>query len=325
MSRCGRERARISGYRARWPSRSSSPGRPGPPISRSAPLEGSPDVTAPNACSPVAASPGGIRAPVPRTPISNPCERRTNHSLRDDRAPCALFGPDPDGLPVVAAGAPWFMTLFGSDSMLTSLMACCSVPGLALGALDPRPAPGHLPRPGTEEHPGRILHEVRATAALGPMPALLRHRRRDAALRHPARRAARWGLPWERLGRCCRTATARWSGSTTTATATATATSSTSGSPPRARRTRAGRTRGRHRLRRRVARRGPDRPRRGAGLRLRGQRAGAALAGRAGVDAHRRVREPRRRLRDRFDARLLDAGSRHFALALDGDKHRSTP
>ncbi|MEU8000938.1 glycogen debranching N-terminal domain-containing protein [Catellatospora sp. NPDC049111] len=72
----------------------------------------------------------------------------------------------------VAAGAPWFMTLFGRDSLLTSWMALPLDPSLAVGTLYTLAAlQGRQVDPCTEEEPGRILHELRlgpqSTSALG--------------------------------------------------------------------------------------------------------------------------------------------------------------
>lgn len=70
-----------------------------------------------------------------------------------------------DGRPFVAAGAPWFMTLFGRDSLLTAWMALPLDVGLALGTLETlAELQGKRVDPLTEEEPGRILHELR----LGP-------------------------------------------------------------------------------------------------------------------------------------------------------------
>lgn len=63
---------------------------------------------------------------------------------------------------VVAAGAPWFMALFGRDSLLTSWMALPFAPTLALGTLRTLARlQGTRSDPMTEEEPGKILHEVR--------------------------------------------------------------------------------------------------------------------------------------------------------------------
>jgi glycogen debranching enzyme len=71
--------------------------------------------------------------------------------------------------PVVAAGAPWFMALFGRDSLLTAWMTLGLDPRLALCTLRTLTRlQGVRVDPLTEEEPGRILHEVR----LGPEAAL---------------------------------------------------------------------------------------------------------------------------------------------------------
>jgi glycogen debranching enzyme len=62
----------------------------------------------------------------------------------------------------VAAGAPWFMTLFGRDSLLTAWMALPLDPTLALGTLRTlAKSQGTRSDPFTEEQPGRIVHELR--------------------------------------------------------------------------------------------------------------------------------------------------------------------
>ena len=73
---------------------------------------------------------------------------------------------------VVAAGAPWFMTLFGRDSLVTSWMLLPVDRSIAAGTLRVlADLQGRTVNPVTEEQPGRILHEVRsgldARAALG--------------------------------------------------------------------------------------------------------------------------------------------------------------
>lgn len=67
-----------------------------------------------------------------------------------------------EGEPFVAAGAPWYMTLFGRDSLLTAWMALPLDCGLSLGTLRQlADAQGRRVDPITEEQPGRILHEIR--------------------------------------------------------------------------------------------------------------------------------------------------------------------
>jgi glycogen debranching enzyme len=78
----------------------------------------------------------------------------------------ALRTADPayPDVPVVAAGAPWYMTLFGRDALLTAWSALLVDPELALGVLETLARlQGCREDPGTGEQPGRILHEVRTT------------------------------------------------------------------------------------------------------------------------------------------------------------------
>jgi glycogen debranching enzyme len=80
--------------------------------------------------------------------------------------------PDQPNCPILAAGAPWFMALFGRDSLLTGWMALGLDARLALCTLRTLARmQGKRSDPLTEEQPGRILHEVRlgreAKLALG--------------------------------------------------------------------------------------------------------------------------------------------------------------
>ena len=80
----------------------------------------------------------------------------------EDLGALRIFDPDHPERAVVAAGAPWFMTLFGRDSLLTSQMALLVDPDLALGTLQTLARfQGTDVDPRTEEEPGRILHEMR--------------------------------------------------------------------------------------------------------------------------------------------------------------------
>ena len=96
----------------------------------------------------------------------------TIHTSETDLGALHIVDPRQPDRPVVAAGAPWFMTLFGRDSILTSWMALALDPRLALGTLQTLAShQGRTVDPRSEEQPGRILHEVRgglaATDALG--------------------------------------------------------------------------------------------------------------------------------------------------------------
>jgi glycogen debranching enzyme len=80
----------------------------------------------------------------------------------EDLAALRLFDPEQPDRTVVAAGAPWFMTLFGRDSLITSWMAMMVDSDLALGTLQTlAELQGRDVDPITEEEPGRILHEMR--------------------------------------------------------------------------------------------------------------------------------------------------------------------
>ncbi|WP_054812577.1 amylo-alpha-1,6-glucosidase [Nocardia arizonensis] len=73
-----------------------------------------------------------------------------------------------EGRPFVAAGAPWFMTLFGRDSLLTAWMTLPLEVDLALGTLQQlAELQGRDVDPLTEEEPGRIMHEMRRGPASG--------------------------------------------------------------------------------------------------------------------------------------------------------------
>jgi glycogen debranching enzyme len=70
---------------------------------------------------------------------------------------------------VLSAGAPWFMAVFGRDSLLTAWMGLLADPTLAQGVLETLARfQGEDEDPRTEEEPGRILHEVRFGAAGEP-------------------------------------------------------------------------------------------------------------------------------------------------------------
>jgi glycogen debranching enzyme len=80
----------------------------------------------------------------------------------EDLGALRIFDPDYPERTVVAAGAPWFMTLFGRDSLITAWMALIVDPELALGTLQTLARfQGKEVNPNNEEEPGRILHEMR--------------------------------------------------------------------------------------------------------------------------------------------------------------------
>jgi glycogen debranching enzyme len=82
-------------------------------------------------------------------------------SVRDLRA-LQITDPEHPGVPAIAAGAPWYMTVFGRDSLLTAWMALVLGTDLAGGVLETLArSQGTGTDPATEEQPGRILHEIR--------------------------------------------------------------------------------------------------------------------------------------------------------------------
>jgi glycogen debranching enzyme len=80
----------------------------------------------------------------------------------DDLGALRIFDPEHVDRLVVAAGAPWYMALFGRDSLLASWMALPFNQDLAAGVLaELASMQGARSEALTEEQPGRILHEVR--------------------------------------------------------------------------------------------------------------------------------------------------------------------
>jgi glycogen debranching enzyme len=87
----------------------------------------------------------------------------------EDLGALRIFDPDYPERTVIAAGAPWFMTLFGRDSLITAWMALIVDPDLALGVLQTLARfQGVKVDPRNDEEPGRILHEMR----FGEAPSL---------------------------------------------------------------------------------------------------------------------------------------------------------
>lgn len=85
-------------------------------------------------------------------------DRTLRRSLLDLR----LLISDLDGQPYLAAGIPWYATLFGRDSLITANQVLAFDPGLAAGTLRLLAAhQGRLDDPLHDEQPGRILHELR--------------------------------------------------------------------------------------------------------------------------------------------------------------------
>ncbi|NKX56250.1 amylo-alpha-1,6-glucosidase [Arthrobacter mobilis] len=101
-------------------------------------------------------------ASMPALRMGNPSVQRTVLRSHEDLGALRIVDPRQPERMVVAAGAPWFMALFGRDSLLASYMIVVLDPSLALGTLQTLASrQGTVVDPLTEEQPGRILHEVR--------------------------------------------------------------------------------------------------------------------------------------------------------------------
>ncbi len=86
----------------------------------------------------------------------------------EDLGALRIFDPRHPRRAVVAAGVPWFMALFGRDSLLTSWMLLPWDTELTLGTLRTlADRQGKRLVEETEEAPGRILHELRFGPATG--------------------------------------------------------------------------------------------------------------------------------------------------------------
>ncbi|WKK73042.1 hypothetical protein Q0F99_09425 [Rathayibacter oskolensis] len=153
------------------------------------------------------------------------------------------------GEPFLAAGAPWFFTLFGRDSIWAARMLLPL--GTELAASTLRVLAGlqgtrHVAE--TAEQPGKIMHELRATTLEIPgegvsLPPLYFGTVDATALwvclLHDA---WRWGMPDDEVEALLPTSRRHCAGCARTATPTATGSSSTSTPPGTVSPTRAGRT-----------------------------------------------------------------------------------
>ncbi|TKA02199.1 amylo-alpha-1,6-glucosidase [Actinacidiphila oryziradicis] len=98
----------------------------------------------------------------PRLVTGDEALNATLRTSRRDLGSLRMSDPELPNTPVVAAGTPWFMALFGRDSIITSLMSLSTDPALALGTAQTLALhQGRKVDPLTEEEPGRIPHELR--------------------------------------------------------------------------------------------------------------------------------------------------------------------
>ena len=243
-----------------------------------------------------------------------------------DLAALRMRGSDGVGL-LPAAGMPWFMTVFGRDTIITCLQTLVFGPELAQTALRAlAELQAERDDPAIDAEPGKIIHELRrgraaevwfpryyGTVDATPLFLVLlsetwRWTRDDAlvrelepALRHGPALDRRVGRPRRRRPRRVQPPLRAWPGGAVL--------EGLARFPA---------------LRRRPHRRRPDRGERGAGLCLRRQaahgRAGARRCSATRALAERLEREAGE-LRERFDrAFWVERHGGFYALALDGDK-----
>ncbi|WP_353711971.1 glycogen debranching N-terminal domain-containing protein [Arthrobacter sp. K5] len=99
---------------------------------------------------------------IPVVQMGNRSIERTLRRSYDDLGALRIEDPDHPDRVVVAAGAPWFMALFGRDSLWASIMALPVDPSLAVGTIQTlADRQGSVVDEMSEEEPGKILHEVR--------------------------------------------------------------------------------------------------------------------------------------------------------------------
>ena len=107
-------------------------------------------------------------AKIPVVQMGNRSIERIGRRSYDDLGSLRIEDPNNPDRVVVAAGAPWFMTLFGRDSLWASEMSMPVDPSLALGTLQTlADRQGSVVDPMSEEEPGKILHEVRLDVSSG--------------------------------------------------------------------------------------------------------------------------------------------------------------
>ncbi|MEE3920114.1 hypothetical protein V2I01_23380 [Micromonospora sp. BRA006-A] len=162
--------------------------------------------------------------------------RLLDRSLADLRG-LRLAEPAHPGDVFLGAGVPWFLTLFGRDSLWAARMMLPLGTDLAVGTLRVLARrQGTRVDPATGEQPGKILHELRRHE-FAPNEGSGRRRPTTAPSTPPCSGSACsttpgvGGCPPTRSSRCCHIWRRRCAGSPSTPTPTATASSSTS-TPP---------------------------------------------------------------------------------------------
>jgi glycogen debranching enzyme len=108
------------------------------------------------------------RAELPRVATDHATLAEAVERASGDLGALRIFDPEHPEVPILAAGAPWFMTVFGRDSLLTAWMTLLADPSLAEGVIATLARfQGDDDVPQTEEEPGKILHEIRFASSGG--------------------------------------------------------------------------------------------------------------------------------------------------------------
>lgn len=109
---------------------------------------------------------GPVSSPVARSEVRTepPALSRAVRSSLEDFDALGLVDDLDASRRLVAAGIPWFVALFGRDSLIASYQARAFLPELSLSTLRALAArQGRVESAGNAEQPGKILHEVRLT------------------------------------------------------------------------------------------------------------------------------------------------------------------
>jgi glycogen debranching enzyme len=102
------------------------------------------------------------RLRLPKLEASLPDLRGTYLRSTADLASLRLNGADSNGGGLIAAGTPWFMTIFGRDALITALQTMVLGPDLAHATLRTLAALQATDDNATiDAEPGKIIHEVR--------------------------------------------------------------------------------------------------------------------------------------------------------------------
>jgi glycogen debranching enzyme len=105
---------------------------------------------------------------VPRITTDHPTLERTLATSLEDLGGLRIFDPDHPDDAIIAAGAPWFMAVFGRDSLIAAWMSLLVDERLAVGVLRTLARfQGREVNERSEEEPGKILHEMRFDGGVG--------------------------------------------------------------------------------------------------------------------------------------------------------------